>query len=131
METLDKEAVAAIVIKAFYAVYNGLGYGFLEKNYENALAFELRGRGLRVEQQAPIHVFYKDEIVGEYFADLLVEGCLICELKAATSIREAHEAQLLNYLKATNIELGLLLNFGLLPKVVRKAYDNPKKRMGR
>ena len=127
MEPYDKEECASIAIKCFYSVYRILGHGFLEKNYENALAFELRERGFRVEQQAPINVLYKGEIIGEYFADLLVEDCLICELKATPFLSQDHEAQLLNYLKATDIELGLLLNFGKKPEVRRKIYDNPLK----
>ena len=105
MNTHDKEECAAIVVKCFYAVYRELGHGFLEKNYENALAFELRERGLKVVQQARIEVFYKGHVIGEYFADLLVEDCLICELKAATYLSGDHELQLLNYLRATDIEL--------------------------
>jgi GxxExxY protein len=115
------------IIGAFYAVYNSLGYGFLEKVYENALALELRRRALRVEQQKAICVYYTGEIVGEYFADLVVNELVIIELKAARAISESHEAQLLNYLKATPYEVGLLLNFG--PKAVRrrKVYDNELK----
>jgi GxxExxY protein len=115
------------IIGAFYAVYNSLGYGFLEKVYENALALELRRRGLRVDQQKPICVYYTGEIVGEYFADLVVNELVIIELKAVRAISESHEAQLLNYLKATPYEVGLLLNFG--PKAVRrrKVYDNELK----
>lgn len=101
-----------------------MGHGFLEKNYENALAFELSARGSRVEQQAPIDVVYKGQIIDEYFADLLIEDCLVCELKAANHLSQDHEAQLLNYLRATNIELGLLLNFGKRPEISRKIYDN-------
>ena len=127
MKRYDKEECASIAIKCFYSVYRVLGHGFLEKNYENALAFELRERGLRVEQQAPIEVLYKGQVIGEYFADLLVEGCLIIELKAATFLSANHEAQLLNYLKATHIELGLLMNFGKRPEVSRIIYDNPRK----
>ncbi len=123
----DREECASITTKCFYAVYRVLGHGFLEKNYENALAFELRARGLHVEQQAPIDVTYKGQIIGQYFADLLVEDCLICELKAANYLSQDHEAQLLNYLKATNIELGLLLNFGKKPEISRKIYDNHSK----
>ncbi len=116
------------IIKAFYKVYNTLGHGFLEKVYENSLALELRRLGLRVEQQQPIDVFYEGEMVGEYFADLIVEDIVILELKAAEAIHEAHEAQLVNYLRATEIEVGLLLNFGPKPQFKRKIFMNDNKR---
>lgn len=120
--------LTAMVIQAFYTVYNALGYGFLEKVYENALAIELRRHGLRVQQQAPIKVFYAGQVVGEYFADLLVEDKVIVELKAAEALSPAHEAQLLNYLKATGISVGLLLNFGPKPTFRRKIFTRaPKK----
>ncbi|KAA3662665.1 MAG: GxxExxY protein [Chloroflexi bacterium] len=115
------------ILGAFYDVYNDLGYGFLEKVYENALAIELRVRGFIVDQQKPIHVHYRKQVIGEYFADLIVNDLIILELKAARSIGKKHEAQLLNYLKATKYEVGLLLNFGPLPKQVRKAFDNHNK----
>lgn len=108
------------IIGAFYEVYNTLGYGFLEKVYENALVFELRKRGHRVEQQVPISVFYDDVIVGEYLADIVVDGEVILELKAAKEISEHHTAQLLNYLKATRYTVGLVLNFGPKAEVARK-----------
>jgi len=115
------------IIGAFYDVYNNLGYGFLEKVYENALAIELKARGFHVEQQKPIRVYYCNQIVGEYFADLIVNDLVILELKAVRAILKQHEAKLLNYLKATKYEVGLLLNFGPLPKQVRKAFDNHNK----
>ncbi len=115
------------IIKAFYAVYNVLGYGFLEKVYENALALELRGMGLKVIQQAPIVVAYRDQEVGRYEADLLVQDAVIVELKATRHLASEHEAQLLNYLKATPVEVGLLLNFGPAPQITRKVYDNDRK----
>ncbi|MBN2362141.1 MAG: GxxExxY protein, partial [Deltaproteobacteria bacterium] len=99
------------IINAFYHVYNTLGHGFLEKVYENALAHELRQRGYRVSQQVPIAVHYSGVLVGEYFADLAVEDAVIIELKAAQAIAPEHEAQLVNYLKATDVDVGLLLNF--------------------
>jgi GxxExxY protein len=115
------------IIKAFYTAYNVLGYGFLEKVYENALAIELRNMGLKVTQQFPIVVTYRDQEIGHYEADLLVEDTVIVELKAARNIAPEHEAQLLNYLKATSIEVGLLFNFGPEPQIKRKAYDNLRK----
>ena len=113
--------------KAFYHVYNTLGYGFLEKVYENALAATLRKAGFEVVQQAPVKVFFEGVLVGEYFADLVVNSCIILEIKAAESIHSAHEAQLVNYLKATPIEVGLLFNFGQTPEFRRKLFTNDRK----
>ncbi|HNX88958.1 MAG TPA: GxxExxY protein [Paludibacteraceae bacterium] len=120
---LHKELTAEI-INRFYKVYNTLGYGFLEKVYEKALKYELEKAGFNVERQKPINVYYETELVGEYFADLLVENKVIIELKAAETICEEHENQLINYLKATEIEVGLLLNFGKKPEVKRKIFTN-------
>ena len=120
------EGITKTIIEAFYEVYNELGYGFLEKVYENALILELRRRGLQVVQQERIEVYYKDHLVGEYFADIIVEGKVIVELKAMEALREEHECQLLNYLKATEIEVGLLLNFGEKPTFKRKIFSNRK-----
>jgi len=114
------------IICCFYNVYNKLGYGFLEKVYENALTIELEGCGLLVQQQSPIKVNYSGQTVGTYFADLLVEGKVIVEIKAAQELTAAHEAQLLNYLKATDVEVGLLLNFGPKTEVKRKVLDNDR-----
>ena len=115
------------VIGAFYRVYNTLGYGFLEKVYENAMAVELRSSGLAVACQQPIDVKYRGQTVGEYYADLLIEDRVIVELKAVPELALAHEAQLLNYLTATPYEVGLLLNFGRKPEIKRKVYDNTRK----
>jgi GxxExxY protein len=104
--------ITSNIIKAFYNVYNTLGHGFLEKVYENAMMIELRKFDLYCEKQKPLTVYYNDESVGEYFADIIVENKVIVELKAAKCLNEEHEAQLLNYLRATDIEVGLLLNFG-------------------
>lgn len=114
------ETLTDAIISCFYTVYNTLGYGFLEKVYENALLIELESRGLRVQRQHPITVFYNGKAVGEYFADILVEGKVIVEIKATPHIIPEHEAQLLNYLKATGKEVGLLLNFGPSPQVRRR-----------
>src|SRR6266571_2877792 len=108
------------IIEAFYRVYNILGYGFLEKVYENALLIEFETMGIAVRAQCPIQVFYDGKVVGEYFADLLVQESVIVEIKAAKNLCPEHEAQLLNYLKATNIEIGLLMNFGPKPEIKRK-----------
>lgn len=114
------------IIKCFYEVYNTLGYGFLEKVYENALFKELISNGFKCEKQKKIKVYYKREEVGEYFADILVDDIIILELKASESICQEHEYQLINYLKATNIELGLLLNFGSKPEIRRKVFTNDR-----
>lgn len=121
------EELTSDIINAFYHVYNTLGYGFLEKVYENALAKELTKRGHFVKQQVPIQVFYEEQTVGEYFADLLVDGEVILELKAAEEIAKPHETQLVNYLKATDIQVGLLLNFGPKAEFKRKIFTKGKK----
>ena len=113
-----------LILKGFYNVYNSLGFGFLEKVYENAMLIELTELGLFCERQKPIHVYYKEKRVGEYFADIMVDNCIILELKAAECIIQQHELQLMNYLKATDIELGLLLNFGKKPEFQRKIFSN-------
>lgn len=119
------------IIGAYYKVYNTLGYGFLEKVYENSLAIELKKNGLKVEQQKNIKVFYEQEQVGDYFADVLVEDLILIEIKAASALSEEHEAQLTNYLRATLIEVGLLLNFGKEPQFKRKIFENRfKKNLG-
>ncbi len=115
------------IIQAFYTVYNRLGYGFSEKVYQNALVIELLKLGLQVEQQKPIVVYYEGQVVGEYVADIIVNSVIIIELKAIRHLLEEHEAQLLNYLKATDIEVGLLLNFGPKVEFKRKVYDNERK----
>jgi GxxExxY protein len=110
-------------------VYNTLGYGFLERVYERSLVIELRANGLEIENQKPVEVQYKGNVVGDYYADIIVENAVILELKAAESVVEEHEFQLINYLKATNIEIGLLLNFGKKPEIRRKIFTNDRKKM--
>jgi len=128
MSDLKYESVTDGIINAFYHIYNKLGYGFLEKVYENSLAYELTHRGFIVDVQKPITVWYDGVAVGEYYADLIVNQCIIVELKCGTAINSAHEAQLVNYLKATGMEIGLLLNFGPKPEFKRKIFSrrNPK-----
>ncbi|MEW6196356.1 MAG: GxxExxY protein [Bacteroidota bacterium] len=116
------------IIKAFYNVYNKLGYGFLEKVYERAMLIELTKFSLNCKSQFPIKVFYDSKDVGEYFADIIVNDIVIIELKAAESICEEHECQLVNYLKATDIEVGLLLNFGKEPQLKRKVLTKDHKK---
>ncbi len=114
-------------IKSFYNVYNTLGYGFLEKVYVNALIIELEKLHVKASAQYPIQVFYESVTVGEYFADILLEERVIIEVKAAKSLALEHEAQLLNYLKASTIEVGLLFNFGPKPQLKKIAFDNSRK----
>jgi len=108
------------ILKAFFKVYNILGYGFLEKVYENAMLIELRKTGLRCSNQLPIQVFYDDQVVGDYTADILVEELVIVELKAIEKLAPIHETILVNYLKGTELEVGLLLNFGPKPEYKRR-----------
>ena len=115
------------IIKCFYKVYNTLGFGFLEKVYQNALYLELKKQGFRCHCQQPIKVYYENIQVGDYFADIIVDDCIILELKAMENLCEEHEFQLINYLKATNIEIGLLLNFGKKPECRRKIFSNDYK----
>lgn len=109
---MNTDIITEKIIGCAYTVSNELGAGFLEKVYENALVIELKKQGLRVEQQKPVSVTYSGQVVGEYIADLIVEDCVIIELKAVQILNNAHQAQILNYLKATGIQTGLLLNFG-------------------
>lgn len=126
--TLKHSEITDKILHAFFkVVYPELGYGFLEKVYENALMIALRQMDVEAEQQAKIPVYFSGQLVGEYCADLLVENCVIVELKTAQSIAPEHEAQLLNYLRATPYEVGLLLNFGPKPEFRRKAFDNDRK----
>ena len=121
METNHKHSdITSKILKAFYNVYNELGYGFLEKVYENAMFIELEKQVLFCERQEAIKVYYKNELVGDYYADIIVENKVIIELKAVEKIIKKHEVQLVNYLKATDIEVGLLLNFGSEPQIVRR-----------
>jgi GxxExxY protein len=119
-----------LIICCFYNVYGQLGYGFLEKVYENAMIVELKEKVISAIAQSPIPVFYKGKTVGEYFADILVENKVIVEIKAVRALTTEHEAQILNYLKATDVEVGLLLNFGPKPEVRRKVFENSRKTNG-
>lgn len=115
------------VLGAFFEVHKELGFGFSEKVYEGALEFLLLEKGYTVGRQQDINVYYHGQVVGEYKADLIVNGLVLVELKSVDKLIDAHDAQLLNYLKATEIEVGLLLNFGRIAEFRRKIYDNPKK----
>ncbi len=120
---MDINEITYQIRGAVFEVNRILGFGFLEKVYEKALIIELLVRGLRAENQVPIEVIYKDEVVGEYFADIVVEGQVIIELKAVEQLQKIHEAQLLNYLKATSYKIGLLINF-THPKAQIKRFVN-------
>lgn len=125
------EELSQKIIKVFYQVYNELGYGFLERVYQNAMYLALKQEGLEVEAQRKVKVWFRGFEIGEYFPDLIVNNCVIIELKAAECLIEEHEAQLLNYLRGTAIEVGLLLNFGKKPEIRRKVYDNEIKKTQR
>ena len=115
------------ILGAFFQVHKELGYGFSEKVYENSLVILLNEIGLKVESQVDLYVYFHGQKVGEYTADLIVNDVVLLELKAAEKIIEVHAAQLLNYLKATDIEVGLVLNFGPTAEFRRKVYDNDRK----
>ncbi|MBA4240709.1 MAG: GxxExxY protein [Sphingobacteriaceae bacterium] len=127
-ESLLHKNITEEIISAYYFVYNELGYGFLEKVYENAMLLELKSRGFKVESQKIIKVYFKDTIVGEYFADTVVNDKIILELKSCESLASEHEVQLFNYLKATEIEVGLLFNFGKRAAFKRKVFTNNNKK---
>ena len=121
---MKHEELSQKIIKIFYQVYNELGHGFLERVYQNAFYLALKQEGLKVEAQRKIKVLFRGVEVGDYYADLIVNDLIIIELKAAEVLVEANEAQLLNYLRGTEIEIGLLFNFGKKPEIRRKIYDN-------
>jgi len=128
MSNLLHKSITDVILKAYYEVYNELGYGFLEKVYQNAMYFELKSLGYKVEAQRQIKVYFKNQLVGEYYSDLLVEDTVIVELKATELLMNVHIAQIMNYLKATDIEVGLLLNFGEEPEFKRIIYTNDRKK---
>lgn len=127
-ENFKHTALTNKIIRCFYTVYNQLGFGFLEKVYEKSLLIELRKEGLSATRQTQLKVFYNQIEVGDYFADIVVENEVIIEVKTVEGLIEIHEAQLINYLKATNIEVGLLLNFGKTPQFKRKVFSNKYKK---
>jgi GxxExxY protein len=125
---LKHESLSKIIIETYYEVYNELGYGFLEKVYENSFIIALQEKNIHGRRQVPIKVHFRNNNVGNYFADIIVEDIIIIELKAADSLCLEHETQLMNYLKATDIELGFLFNFGLKPEFKRKIFENEYKK---
>lgn len=118
------------VIGVYYDVYNELGNGFLESVYEQSLSLALKQAGLRVRRQVGIPVWFRKHQVGRFEADLIIEDLVIVELKAVKRIVKAHRSQLLNYLRATEMEVGLLFNFGPKPEFERFAFDNARKKIG-
>lgn len=119
---MKHEELTDRIIGIFYQVYNKLGYGFLEKVYENALKIEFRKAGIDFDCQVPVQVFYDDEVIGEYVADFIVDGKVVVEVKANVGLGVADESQLLNYLRCTGLEVGLLINFGKEADFKRKVW---------
>jgi GxxExxY protein len=128
---LKYEELTDKILQVFFAVYNELGFGFLESVYENAMAIALNEAGLTVEQQAPIPVWFRGKKIGDFRCDLLLEKIVILELKSARNIGPEHMAQALNYLRATDVEVALILNFGEKPSFKRVVFDNRRKALCR
>ena len=128
MIVFPHQELTKVLIGIYYDIYNELGYGFLEKVYHNAFLIELRLQGFEFDSQKKLNVFYKSENVGDYVPDIIVNNCVIIELKCVESMVDSHEAQLLNYLKATDCEVGLLFNFGKDPQFIRKIFTNNLKK---
>lgn len=126
---LKHSVVTDKIIGVFYDVYNELGHGFLESTYAQAMVVALEAAGLHVDREYPVPVWFRGKTIGQYFADLLVERTVILELKAGRILEKAHEAQLLHYLRATEIEVGLLLGFGVRPQFRRLLFDNDRKKI--
>ena len=122
------QEVTQVIIQVFYEVYNELGHGFLESVYEEAMDLALKDKGVEVKHQHPLPVWFRSRKIGDFRADLLVADAVIVELKAARVLEPVHEAQLLNYMRASDLEVGLLLNFGPTPKIKRLVFGNDKKR---
>jgi GxxExxY protein len=127
--TLKHSELTDRIIGFFYDVYNELGHGFLESTYSSAMSVALDASGLHVECEVPVPVWFRGKKIGQYFADLLVERTVIPELKAGRLLEKQHEAQLLHYLRATEIEVGLLLGFGIRPQFRRLFFDNERKKI--
>ena len=128
MKNYPHQELTKSIIGIYYNVYNELGYGFLEKVYHRAMIIELNKNGYEVEHEKKIEVFYKNEVVGTYIPDLIINKSVILELKCVEYLIEAHENQLINYLKATECEVGLVLNFGKAPQFKRKIFTNDLKK---
>ena len=126
---LKHAALTEKIIRVFYDVYSELGHGFLESVYEESMAFALGDAGLNIARQVALPGWFRGRKVGDFRADLLVENAVLLELKCIRNFEPVHEAQLLNYLKATEIEIGLLFNFGPSPQFRRLLFDNDGKRI--
>ncbi|MFC6095976.1 GxxExxY protein [Flavobacterium qiangtangense] len=128
MKNFPHQELTKKIIGIYYDVYNELGYGFLERVYQNAMVIELKKRGYQVQCNKKLAVYYKMEVVGEYIPDIIINDLVILELKAVEYLTEPHENQILNYLKATDCEIGLVLNFGKDPQFIRKIFTNDFKK---
>lgn len=122
MKTLKHSELSKKIIAAAYNVHNELGHGFLERVYKNALAIELEEAGLKCSREVPLKVSYHNRIVGDYYADIIVEDKIVVEVKAVNKLDSIHEVQLVNYLKATGLNVGLLINFGQSVEVKRRVF---------
>jgi GxxExxY protein len=127
--TLKHSELTDKIIGVFYDVYNELGHGFLESTYAEAMVVVLEASGLHVDREVPVPVWFRGKKIGQYFADILIERTVIVELKAGRTLEKAHEAQLLHYLRATQIEVGLLFSFGIRPQFRRLLFDNERKKI--
>jgi GxxExxY protein len=127
-ENYKHQELTQVIIQVFYEVYNELGHGFLESVYQEAMLIALRQKGMTVEAQRPLPVWFRGGKIGDFRPDLIVGDAVVVELKAARALEPVHEAQLLNYLRASELEVGLLLNFGPAPKVKRMVFANEKKK---
>jgi GxxExxY protein len=122
---MKQKELTGKIIDCAYKVHKKLGFGFLESVYQNALVIELSNAGMQAEKEKKIQVKYDEQLIGDFTADVIVEGKVILELKSAKQLHAVHEAQLINYLKATGIEIGLLINFGEQVEIKRKVLDHP------
>jgi GxxExxY protein len=127
MKNFPHQELTKSIIGIYYNVYNELGFGFLEKVYHKSLLIELKRNGYKIDSEKKVNVYYKNEIVGEYIPDIIINDSVIVELKCVEYLTDIHENQLLNYLKATNCEVGLILNFGKDPQFIRKIFTNDLK----
>ena len=128
MKKFPHQELTKSIIGIYYNVYNELGFGFLEKVYHKALLIELKNNGYKIDSEKKVNVYYKNKIVGEYIPDIIINDSVIVELKCVEYLTDIHENQLLNYLKATDCEVGLILNFGIVPQFIRKIFTNDLKK---
>lgn len=131
MKNFPHQELTKSIIGIYYNVYNELGFGFLEKVYHKSLLIELKRNGYKIDSEKKVNVYYKNEIVGEYIPDIIINNSVIVELKCVEHLTDIHENQLLNYLKATDCEVGLILNFGKDPQFIRKIFTNDLKKKKR